>query len=357
VAGAWIGLGLGKAHAQSQKREESVSTLQSLNPLSKDVQHRIIETNGIHMHIAEQGTGPLVVLCHGFPESWYSWRHQLPTIADAGFHAVAPDMRGYGQTDSPAEIDQYTLLHLVGDMVGLLDALKEDSAVIVGHDWGAPVAWNAALLRPDRFRAVVGLSVPFRPRNPVRPTTVMPQTAEAQFYQLYFQTPGVAEKEFERDVRYTFRCLLGAVAAQQEASAANRSSVAMVPSSGGFLTGITAPSSLPSWLAEADLDFYTSEFKRTGFRGGLNWYRNIDRNWELLSSFAGKLVTVPALYVAGEQDIVVRFPGMDQLIPNLSKFVPKLRRTIMLPDCGHWTQQERPKEVNAAIVDFLRTLS
>jgi pimeloyl-ACP methyl ester carboxylesterase len=240
--------------------------------------------------------------------------------------------------------------------VGLLDAFKEDSAVIAGHDWGAPVAWTAALLRPDRFRAVVGLSVPFIPRGPARPTTVMPQADEAQFYQLYFQTPGVAEKEFESDVRYTFRCLLGTRTAERLASTGNRNSVAMVPRSGGFLTGIAAPSSLPSWLTEADLDFYTSEFTRTGFRGGLNWYRNIDRNWELLGSFAGRLVTVPALYMAGEQDLVVRFPGMDQLIPSLSKFVPKLRQTIMLPGCGHWTQQERPKEVNAAIVELLRAL-
>ena len=141
-----------------------------------EIEHRSVETNGIRMHIAEQGAGPLVVLCHGFPESWYSWRHQLPALAEAGFHAVAPDMRGYGQTDRPEAIDQYTLLHLVGDMVGLLDSLGEESAVIAGHDWGAPVAWHAALLRPDRFRAVVGLSVPYRPRGAVRPTSVMPRT-------------------------------------------------------------------------------------------------------------------------------------------------------------------------------------
>ena len=171
------------------------------------IQHRTVETNGIRMHIAEQGAGPLVVLCHGFPESWYSWRHQLSALAEAGFHAVAPDMRGYGQTDRPEAIDQYTLLHLVGDMVGLLDALGAESAVIAGHDWGAPVAWHAALLRPDRFRAVIGLSVPYRPRSPVRPTTVMPRTDDALFYQLYFQEPGVAEAELERDVRATIRRL------------------------------------------------------------------------------------------------------------------------------------------------------
>jgi pimeloyl-ACP methyl ester carboxylesterase len=323
------------------------------------VQQRSVETNGIRMHIAEQGAGPLVVLCHGFPESWYSWRHQLPALATAGFHAVAPDMRGYGRTDGPDAIDQYTLLHLVGDMVGLLDALGAESAVIAGHDWGAPVAWHAALLRPDRFRAVIGLSVPFRPRGSVRPTTVMPQTDDAVFYQLYFQTPGVAEAEFERDVRSTFRRLLYSAsgdAPHGDASHSNPDAVGMVPRRGGFLNRRMEPSSLPAWLTEADLEFFAGEFTRTGFRGGLNWYRNIDRNWELLAPFAGARVTVPALYVAGDRDLVVAFRGMDQLIPNLQKFVPHLRKTVMLPGCGHWTQQERPEEVSAAMVDFLRGL-
>src|ERR1700742_157053 len=172
--------------------------------------HRVVEANGIRIHVAEQGEGPLVLLCHGFPETWYSWRHQLSTLAESGFRAVAPDMRGYGETESPEAIEQYTLLHLVGDMVGLLDALRAKTAVIVGHDWGAPVAWHAALLRPDRFRGVVGLSVPYRPRGGVAPTTVMPRNPEASFYQLYFQTPGVAEAELERDVRQTFIKLLAA---------------------------------------------------------------------------------------------------------------------------------------------------
>src|SRR6266704_7831 len=147
--------------------------------------HRTAHANGIDLHLVEQGSGQLVVLCHGFPESWYSWRHQLPALAEAGFHAVAPDMRGYGQTDRPEAIDQYTLLHLIGDMVGLLDALGAEQAVIAGHDWGAPVAWTAALLRPDRFRCVIGLSVPFRPRGNVKPSTVMPQNEHEIFYQIY----------------------------------------------------------------------------------------------------------------------------------------------------------------------------
>src|SRR5712672_3234997 len=195
-----------------------------------EIKHRMVETNGIHMHIAESGAGPPVVLCHGFPESWYSWRHQLHALAEAGLHGIAPDMRGYGQTDRPEAIDQYTLLHLVGDVVGLLDALGAETAVIVGHDWGAPVAWHAALLRPDRFRGVIGLSVPFRPRTQVRPTTVMPQSNDAQFYQLYFQAPGVAEAELERDIRHTIRSMFYAASGDAPAGGiAAAESVGMVP--------------------------------------------------------------------------------------------------------------------------------
>lgn len=322
--------------------------------------HRTIKTNGIQMHIAEQGSGPLVLMCHGFPESWYSWRHQLAALAGAGYHAVAPDMRGYGRSDRPAGIDQYTLLHLVGDMVGVLDALGAETAVIAGHDWGAPVAWHCALLRPDRFRAVIGLSVPYRSRGPVRPTTVMPQTETALFYQLYFQTPRVAEAELERDPKTTVRRVLYAASgdASQGAGGAFEAGakVGMVDRKNGLLGGMTDPPELPAWLTAADLDFYASEFARTGFEGALNWYRNIDRNWELLAPYSGAKVTVPALYIAGDRDLVVRFPGAEQILANLTKTVPQLRKQIMLPGCGHWTQQERPAEVNSAMIEFLRSL-
>jgi pimeloyl-ACP methyl ester carboxylesterase len=317
-----------------------------------DITHRTLETNGIRLHVAEAGSGPLVVLCHGFPESWYSWRHQLPALAEAGFRAVAPDMRGYGQSDKPEAIDQYTLLHLIGDMVGLVDALGEEQAVIGGHDWGAPVAWTAARLRPDRFRAVIGLSVPFAPRGPMRPTTAMPRTDDALWYQLYFQEPGIAEAELEHDIPLTMRKCLYSISGDAPPAAG----IALVPRSGGFLTNMTDPTNLPAWLGAADIDFYADEFRRAGFRGGLNWYRNIDRNWELLTPFAGVPVSVPALYIAGDRDPVVRFPGMEKLLPNLTKFAPHLPGTIMLPGCGHWTQQERPAEVNAAMIQFLRGL-
>jgi len=259
-------------------------------------------------------------------------------------------MRGYGQTEQPAASGSYTLLHLVGDMVGVLDALEAPSAAIAGHDWGAPVAWHAALLRPDRFRAVIGLSVPFRPRGSKRPTSAMPQTDEAMFYQLYFQQPGVAEAELSRDVRRTLRMLLRTPTKEVNPL------VTMVPRQGGWLSRMPEPTGLPEWLSEADLDFYAKEYERTGFAGGLNWYRNIDRNWELLAPYARAQVQVPALYMAGDRDLVLSFPGAKGMVANLSRFVPQLRKTEILPGCGHWTQQERPREVNAAMIGFLRGL-
>ncbi len=320
-----------------------------------EITHRVIETNGIRMHLAEKGSGPLVLLCHGFPESWYSWRHQIDALAAAGFHAVAPDMRGYGQTDQPEAIDQYTLLHLVGDMIGVLDALGADTAVIAGHDWGAPVAWHAALLRPDRFRAVIGLSVPYRPRGKTRPTDIMPQTDDAVFYQLHFQTPGVAEAELSYNVRATIRGILFNLSGDAPSGSSNFSMVARDPAE-RIRRQTPPPATLPGWLAEADIEFYAGVFARTGFRGGLNWYRNIDRNWELLAPFAGARVTVPALYVAGERDLVLAFAGATEMVANLANVVPNLRQTTILPGCGHWTQQERPAEINEAMIAFLRAL-
>ena len=322
--------------------------------MASEPTHRTVTTNGIRMHLAETGSGPLVVLCHGFPELWYSWRHQLSELAEAGFRVVVPDMRGYGRTDAPEAIDQYTIFHLVGDMVGLLDALGAEQAVIAGHDWGAVVAWHAAQLRPDRFRAVIGLSVPFRARGSARPTTLMPQTDDAIWYQLYFQQPGVAEAEYDRNARAIFHA--GKISISGDAPLGTRP-FGMVPRHGRpFRWDAPAPP-LPAWLTEADVEFYTAEFTRTGFRGGLNWYRNIDRNWELLAPFDGLKVSVPGLYIAGARDPVQKFPGMDRHIADLAKFVPQLRRAIILPGCGHITQEERAGEVSAAMIDFLRGLA
>jgi len=316
------------------------------------LQHRFVLCNGLRLHVAEQGEGPLVVLCHGFPESWYSWRHQLKALAEAGYRAVAPDMRGYGQTDAPPSVDDYTLLHLVGDLVGLVQALGAPTAVVVGHDWGAPVAWHCALLRPDVFAAVAALSVPFRGRGPVQPTTSMPRTDDAEYYQLYFQQPGVAEHELGLDVRRTIRAVLYGASGDAPPS----QQMTMVSRGSGFVSSLIDPPSLPDWLREEDVDFYVTEFERTGFRGGLNWYRNIDRNWELLAPYAGAKVSVPALFVAGDRDQVVTSPAAQRVIAGLAGPVPRLQRTLMLPGCGHWTQQERPQAVNDALLEFLQAV-
>jgi pimeloyl-ACP methyl ester carboxylesterase len=316
--------------------------------------HRTIETNGIEVHIAELGEGPLVVMLHGFPESWYSWRHQLPALAEAGYHAVAPDMRGYGQTTIPAAVESYTQLHLVGDVIGLLDALMEGQAVVVGHDWGAPVAWNSALLRPDRVRGVVGLSVPYTPRGDVSLLRAMRTVLGNGFYMQYFQEPGLADAELGRDPRKSMRMVL--FSASGDAPQGAEPAAPVVPEGRGFLDIMVDPETLPDWLTEADVDVYSAEFARTGFSGGLNWYRTIDLSWELMAPWHGALVTTLALYIAGDRDLVVKLPGMDQLLPNLRVFAPNLTETVILPGCGHWTQQERPDEVNAALLEFLGRL-
>jgi len=320
---------------------------------SSAISHRFVQTNGIRMHVAEQGEGPAVVLCHGFPESWYSWRHQIAALAAAGYHAIAPDQRGYGQTDGPSEAQNYTMLHLVGDIVGLLDALGQRSAVIVGHDWGAPVAWNAALMRPDRFTAVVGMSVPYLARAAINPLTMLQQVMGENFYMIYFQKPGRAEADLEGDVRGALRRIL--YAASGDAPPGQRWTPMIAPG-GGFLTEpVSAP--LPHWLAEEDLDVYAGEFGRTGFTGGLNWYRAMDLTWELTAPFIGAQVTQPALFIAGKEDGVLSIPGMDAVVANLAQTVPGLRDTLLLDGCGHWVQQERPAEVNRALIEFLDALA
>jgi pimeloyl-ACP methyl ester carboxylesterase len=314
------------------------------------ISHRVIDVRGLRMHIAEAGTGPLVVLLHGFPESWYSWRHQLVALAEAGYHAVAPDQRGYGGTDAPAEIDQYTVLHLAGDVIGLVDALGETTAVVVGHDWGGPVAWHTAQFRPDVVRGVAVLSVPFRPRGSRPPVAALRALIGEGHYMVYFQQPGVADAELNADPRRTLRMLL------YSASGDAPQRPPIVPPGGGFLDFLQDPAVLPAWLTEDDLNTFVSDYAKTGFTGGLNWYRNLDRNWELTAAWHRAPVTPPALYLAGELDLVANAPGTREYLPAMVEHVPNLRPIRLLPGCGHWTQQERPAEVNAALLDFLASL-
>jgi pimeloyl-ACP methyl ester carboxylesterase len=318
--------------------------------LAPGVSHRYLDAGGLRMHIAEAGTGPLVLLLHGFPECWYSWRHQLSALAQAGYHAVAPDQRGYCRTGGPAPPDQYTILHLTGDVIALLDALGEQQAVVAGHDWGAPVAWHTALLRPDRVRGVIGLSVPYRPRGSRQPTAVMRSSIGDGYYMLYFQQPGVADAELAADPRQTFTRILWAASGEAPPW------LPLVLPGGGLLDTIAEPPALPPWLTSADIEVFVAEYSGAGFTGPLNWYRNVDRSWELTAAWHHAPVTVPALYIAGDRDLVLTAAGGPAVLPSLRESAPRLRKPVLLSGCGHWTQQERPEEVSQAMIGFIRDL-
>ena len=314
-----------------------------------------LDVNGLRMQVAVQGSGPLVLLCHGFPELWISWRAQLEALADAGYRAVAPDMRGFGGTSAPDDASAYSQLHLVGDMVELVRALKETQAVIVGHDWGAPVAWNAALLRPDVIRAVVGMSVPFAPPGRVEMLSALRQAGIHDFYLQYFQTPGLAEAELERDVGASIRRIHFGASGEGQALLGRPVFGALEPGK-GFLDHLVEPHSLPDWWSPADMGHYTTEFARTGFRGGLNWYRNIKRSWELLAPWRGQVIHQPSMFIAGASDDVLKFPSSKPQIENFSKTLPGLRGCHILEGAGHWIQRERAHAVNSLVIDFLNGL-
>jgi pimeloyl-ACP methyl ester carboxylesterase len=317
------------------------------------LQHRDATANGIRIHYAEQGAGPLVLLCHGFPEGWYSWRDQLAALAAAGFRAVAPDMRGYGRTAAPAEIPSYTVFDIVGDMIGLVSLLGENQAVIVGHDWGASIAWHAALFRPDVFPAVAALSVPFRQRGPAPPLSMLRKAGQLTHYWFHFQEPGVAEAEFERDPRAALRRVLYSISGDAPPEIRR---LTLQPGK-GWLANTLDPEHLPAWLTDADLDHMAAEFARSGFRGGLNWYRNIDRNWELTAPWAGALIRQPAMLIAGSADPVIEFGSGALALQALPATVPGLRRKLIVDGAGHFIQQERPQLVNEAILEFLAGLA
>ena len=315
--------------------------------------HFSVDAGGIRLHVVEAGEGPLVLLVHGFPESWYSWRHQLPALADAGYHAVALDVRGYGRSSAPPNVEDYRMLRLVADNVALVAALGEQQAVVVGHDWGAPIAWNSALLRPDIFRAVAGLSVPYSPAGDTRPSDAFRRMGgDEEFYIEYFQQPGRAEAELEQDVR---RWLLGFYfTASGDAPPPTGGTVATIPHGAQMRDRFAYPDPLPAWFTASDLDVYAGEFERTGFTGGLNRYRNVDRDWEDLAAFRGRPIEVPALFIGGSKDgpTIWGAPAIERFPQTL----PRLHRSVILDGCGHWTQQERPADVNRELLDFLSSL-
>jgi pimeloyl-ACP methyl ester carboxylesterase len=318
--------------------------------MSTTLQTRTLAVNGIQMHVAEQGSGPLAICCHGWPELGYSWRHQIPALVQAGYRVVVPDMRGFGKTEAPHDIDQYSILHMVGDIVALVYALGEKQAVIIGHDWGAPVAWTCAMVRPDVFPKVIAMSVPHRPRGPAAPIKILKQQGMNNFYWCYFQTPGVAEAEFERDVSVTMRKLIYGISGD---APVDRENPLMVPEGGGFLDRMVVPAQVPQWTREEDIQVFIDEYKRTGFRGGLNWYRNLDRNWEITAPWEGAVINQPALFIAGTRDPVIAGKRGAAAIESMKRAVPDVR-IVMIDGAGHWIQQERPAEVNAAVAGFLK---
>ena len=334
-------------HDQQQERPDS---------LNQAIRTRLVQVDdGIRLHIAEQrpetsAEAPLVIMVHGFPESWYSWRHQLPALAAAGYHAVAIDVRGYGRSSKPTAIEDYRMLSLVQDIVSLVPALGHEQATLIGHDWGAPIVWNSALLRPDLFRGVAGLSVPYSPPGLHRPSEVFrSMSGDAhEFYILYFQQPGRAEAEIEEDVR---RWLLGFYYSASGEVEPGEQAIGLVPHGKKLKDQMQFPDSMPEWLSEQDLDFYAEEFERTGFFGALNRYRNVDRDWRDLAVFRHRPIEIPAMFVGGSKDGPTIWGA-----PSIERFpetLPQLFRSVILDGSGHWVQQERALETNQHLLDFL----
>lgn len=317
-----------------------------------DVTHRSVSSPAGRIHVVEQGEGPLVLLVHGFPESWYSWRHQLPVLAAAGYRAVAMDVRGYGRSSKPGEVAAYRMLELVEDNVAVVRELSEETAVIVGHDWGSPIAASSALVRPEVFRAVGMLSVPYTPPGGPRPSEVFARVGgDDEFYISYFQEPGRAEAEIEPDVRGWLAGIYAALAADTMPAPGAPDPHFMSP--GGRMRD-RFPAGRPAWLSEDDLEVYAGEFERTGLTGALNRYRNMDRDWEELADFHGAPIKQPSLFVGGALDASTTW--LADAIRAYPTTLPGLVSSHLLDGCGHWIQQERPEEVNEIVTGWLAAL-
>ena len=308
-----------------------------------------IKTNGIDMAVYEMGPkdGVPVVMCHGFPELAYSWRHQLPALAEAGFRAIAPDQRGYGRSSRPERIEDYDITHLTGDLAGMLDALGLKKAIFAGHDWGGLVVWMMPLLHPERVAGVIGVNTPFLPRAPMDPIAAMRAAYGENMYIVYFQTPGVADAVLAKDVGKTFRFFMRRTTRTAE-------DYAKLPEEQRRLELVHAlQSDEKGWdgaplLNAEEMKYFVDTFTRTGFTGGINWYRNFTRNWQIMEPYEER-VDVPCLMIMAEDDVVLS-PAMAD---GMERFVPDLEK-VLIRRCGHWTQQEHPDEVNAAMVDWLK---
>ena len=317
--------------------------------------HRTIMSSGIRIHLVEHGPsdGVPVIMIHGFPESWFSWRHQLTALGDAGHRAIAMDVRGYGRSAAPAEIEAYSMTALVGDVIAVIDDLGVDQAVVVGHDWGAPIAWNTALLRPERVSGVAGLSVPYAGRGDVRPLTAFRAMAGDEiFYIDYFQEPGLVEAEVAKDLEGWIRGFYFTASGEADLSAPP---MGMVAKGHELRERMQQPGpGQLAWLPEEDFQFYLGEFERSGLTGGFNRYRNIERDWTELAAWRHAPITVPALFIGGDKDGPTRLG--QSAIDRFDQTLPQLTKSEILADCGHWTQQEKPTEVNQLLLEFIAGL-
>ncbi|MEM7435884.1 MAG: alpha/beta hydrolase [Myxococcota bacterium] len=322
-----------------------------------DVQFQQVQTNGVSLRVALKGDGPLCVLLHGWPELWLSWRHQIEPLANAGYRVAVPDVRGYGGSDAPPEVEAYGMRTLAADVAGLVEALGEESAILIGHDWGAPIAAHTALLHPERVRALVTMSVPHLGRSaPYPPTEVFKAMyPDRFFYILYFQRLDVPEAEFEQDIRSSLAKIY--YANSGDVTAEVRKAVRARTPKSGYLEGMVVPDPLPEWLTDEDLDIYAEAYARSGFRGGINRYRNMDRDWHDLPELDDMKIEQPSMFLAGEHDSVLRYAVGMNLMDAMDPYYTDLRRKEIIPGAGHWVQQERPNDVNAAVLGFLRSLA
>jgi epoxide hydrolase A/B len=318
---------------------------------AKTVEFALVNTNGIRLRVAENGTGPLIVLVHGWPESWYSWRHQIPALAAAGYRVAAIDVRGYGGSDKPHAVEAYAIKEMCADIAGLVESLGEKQAILIGHDWGAPIVWNTALFFPDKVRAVAGLSVPYTGRGPAPRIQLFKNLYKDRFfYQIYFQEPGVAEAEFEADLRTSLRKIYYSASGDGRKAGPRPQK----PADAKYLDGLVDPDPLPAWLTAADLDYYVGQFEQSGFRGPLNRYRTSELDFTQQAEIASRRIEQPAAFIAGKLDPVLAFvPGVD-LVEVMRQHVADLRLVRIIDGAGHWIQQERPAEVNAALLEWLR---
>jgi len=318
-----------------------------------NLKEKYFNLNNINIYAKEIGEGPLVIMVHGWPESWYSWRYQLKPIADLGYKVLAIDVRGYGQSSKPYEVEKYDMLSLVGDIINIINKENVENAILIGHDWGAPICWSTAALHPDKIKAVIGLSVPHARRGSISNIELWRQIYKDNFfYQTYFQAEGVAEKELEKDIGSSLRKIYYWISAEGHDAKVRTN----FDKNSELLDGLIDPDPFPDWLTSHDLDFYINEFKNSGFRGPINRYRNQDRDWEKIPELSTLQIEVPSFFIGGGKDSVRKFLKGYDMYENPGKNCTNFYGKLIIEEAGHWVQQEAPQKTTDGIISFLKKI-